>query len=378
MGELRVLVFSATFGAGHLRAAEALIEGIRQKSPSAEITHLDFGAFISKTFNAIVKNTYIELIKHTPKLYGMFYYRTSKIRPDSLIQRFINILGRKEFLDYVKELNPDVIICTYPVIAGVLGELRFKGVIHAPVVSVVTDYGVHSQYIQRGVDLYIAGCQDVYEDLTAGGIAPERVKITGIPVDPKFEQVLDRAEVTKKLKLKPIRPTILVMGGAYGVLGGSKQICKFLLDSEVDLQVLVVCGQDEKLYRSLEGLEGRNPMKCYGYINNVEELMSVSDLIITKAGGLTVSESLTKKLPMVIYRPIPGQEEENAHFLERIGAAKLAKTEEELEEMIKHLLSHPEEIERMRHAAAKALPGHAAEKAVEEIFILLSPMALKP
>lgn len=378
MGELRVLVFSATFGAGHLRAAEALIESIHEKSPSAEITHLDFGAFISKTFNSIVKNTYIELIKHTPRLYGMFYYRTSKIRPDSLIQRFINILGRKEFLDYVKELNPDVIICTYPVIAGVLGELRFKGVIHAPVVSVVTDYGVHSQYIQRGVDLYIAGCQDVYKDLTAGGIAPKRIKITGIPVNPKFEHILDRAEVTKKLNLRPIRPTILVMGGAYGVLGGSKHICKFLLDSEVSLQVLVVCGQDEKLYRSLENLEGRNSMKCYGYINNVEELMSVSDLVITKAGGLTVSEALTKKLPMVIYKPIPGQEEENAHFLERIGAAKLARTEEELEETINHLLSHPEEIDRMRQAAAKALPGHAAEKAVEEIFNLLGPMAVKP
>ncbi len=371
MGELRVLVFSATFGAGHLRAAEALIEAVRKKSPEAEITHLDFGAFISKTLNTIVKNTYIELIKHTPRLYGMFYYRTSKIRPQSLIQRFINILGRKEFLDYIKGLNPDVIICTYPVIAGVLGELRFKGVIHAPVVSVVTDYGVHSQYIQRGVDLYIAGCQDVYKDLIAGGIARERIRITGIPVDPKFEEELDRAEIAEKLNLKLIRPTILVMVGAYGVLGGSKHICRFLLDSSSPLQVLVVCGRDEKLYRSLESLEGRNPMVCYGYINNVEELMSVSDLVITKAGGLTVSESLTKKLPMIIYKPIPGQEEENACFLERIGAAKLAKTEEELEATIQYLLSHPEEIESMRRAAAKALPGHAAERAVEEILALV-------
>lgn len=371
MEELRVLVFSATFGAGHLRAAEALIEAVRKKSPEAEITHLDFGAFISKTLNTIVKNTYIELIKHTPRLYGMFYYRTSKIRPQSLIQRFINILGRKEFLDYIKGLNPDVIICTYPVIAGVLGELRFKGVIHAPVVSVVTDYGVHSQYIQRGVDLYIAGCQDVYEDLIAGGIAPGRIRITGIPVDPKFEEDLDRAEIAGKLNLKLMSPTILVMVGAYGVLGGSKHICRFLLDSSYPLQVLVVCGRDEKLYRSLEGLTGRNSMACYGYINNVEELMSVADLVITKAGGLTVSESLTKKLPMIIYKPIPGQEEENACFLERIGAARLARTEEELEETIQYLLSHPEEIESMRGAAAKALPGHAAERAVEEILALV-------
>ncbi|AGA70490.1 UDP-N-acetylglucosamine:LPS N-acetylglucosamine transferase [Desulfitobacterium dichloroeliminans LMG P-21439] len=371
MEELRVLVFSATFGAGHIRAAEALIEALREKSPNAEITHLDFLAFISKRFNTLAKNTYIKLIKHTPKLYGMFYYRTSKIRQDSLFQRFINIVGRKEFLDYIKKLNPDVIICTYPVIGVVLGELRNKGVLDCKVASVVTDYGVHSQYIHRGVDLYIVGCQDVYDGLRAEGIAPERIKITGIPVSPKFEQVLDREEVSQRLNLKPIRPTILVMGGAYGVLGGSKQICKLLLNSETSLQILVVCGRDEKLYRTLEGLEGHNPMVCYGYIKNVEELMSVADLIITKAGGLTVSESLTKKLPMIVFKPIPGQEAENAHFLERIGAAKLATTEEELEETITFLLSHPEEIENMRKAAANALPGHASERAVEHILAIL-------
>ena len=372
MGERRVLIFSATFGAGHLKAAEALIQVIREKSPGSVIIHVDFGEYISKTLNKLLKDTYIKAIKHTPKLYGMFYSRTSKISIDSPLQRVLNIIGRKEFLDYIHEHNPDVIISTYPVMARVLGELRLKRAIAAPVVSVVTDYRVHSQYIQPGVDLYIGATQEVFKDLVAGGIAPEKIRITGIPVDPKFERELERSELIKKLQIKDIQPTILVMAGAYGVLGGSKNICKFLLDCEEKLQVLVVCGRDEKLYQNLEGLEGRNAMKCYGFVDNVEELMSVSDLMITKAGGLTVSEALTKKLPMLIFKAIPGQEEENAHFLAHIGAAKLADTEEEMEETIKYLLSHPEEIASMLQAAAKALPGNAAEKAVQEILALIT------
>jgi processive 1,2-diacylglycerol beta-glucosyltransferase len=370
--KLRILVFSATFGAGHVRAAEAMIEVIQAKEPKAEIIHLDFGAFVSKTLNKVVKNTYIELIKHTPRLWGKFYYRTSKIQPDSAIQRLINILGRREFLDYIKKLNPDVIICTYPTMAGVLGELRQKNILQTPIATVVTDYTVHNHWIHPGVDLYIVGNREVQNALISRGIEAERIRVTGIPVSPKFEQVADREKLAKEFKLLPDRPTFLVMGGAYGVLGGAKGVCKILSEADKPVQALVVCGRDEKLFRSLDGYvaEAINPIRRFGYVKNVEELMSVSDIIITKAGGLTVSEALTKHLPLVIYKPIPGQEEENAYFVERIGAAKLAETEEELEEIIHHILSRPEEIEKMRQAAAKALPGNAAERAVEHTMAL--------
>ncbi|NMA67949.1 MAG: glycosyltransferase [Desulfitobacterium sp.] len=372
MGELRVLVFSATIGDGHLRAAEAIIKVIKEKAPQAEITHLDFGEYISKTLNKVVKKSYIELIKHTPKLYGTFYYRTYKIRPDSPIQRFINLIGRKEFLDYINDLNPDVIISTFHMAGSIFGELRTRGLLKAPVISVVTDFDVHTQYINTGVDLYIGGCQGIHDGLCARGIEPNKIKITGIPVDPKFEVELDRKKVIEKLNLKSIRPTILLMAGAYGVSGGLKNICKVLLNWDIPVQILVVCGRDEKLYRTMKELKGKNPITCYGFVRNVEELMSVADLIVTKAGGLTVSESLTKKLPMIIYKPIPGQEGENAKFLAKIGAAKIARNDEELENIIADLLTNPEKVSQMKWAAAQALPGHAAERAVEHIFSLIN------
>lgn len=373
MKHLRVLIFSASFGAGHVRAAQALIESIRANDRSAEITHVDFGVFLSKTFNTVLKSTYIELIKHTPKLWGKFYYKTAKIPPQSVFQRFLNGLGRRELMKYIHALQPNIIFCTYPTVAGVLAELRQKNILNIPLVTVVTDYAVHSQWIHPGIDLYIVGGQDVYDGLVTRGIERERIKITGIPVSPRFEKEGDRNQVAHKLGLDGNRLTFLVMGGAYGVLGGAKWLCKALGDLEFPLQSIVVCGQDEKLYKSLDGIieEARNPIIRFGFVNNVEDLMTASDVIITKAGGLTVSEALTKRLPLVIYKPIPGQEEENAAFLQRIGAGRVANNEAELEVILLDILENPWKLEEMRQAASMAVPGHAAERAVEYAMQLL-------
>lgn len=374
MKNLRILVFSATFGAGHVRAAEALIEALREENPATEITHLDFGAFINKTFNKVIKSTYIELIKHTPKLWGKFYYRTAKIPPHSVFQRFLNGIGRSELVKFISALQPDLIICTYPTVAGVLSDLKEKRILDIPLVTVVTDYAVHSQWVHEGINLYIVGSQDVLNGLVTRGISADRIRVTGIPVSPRFERKIDRRETAQKLGLNPELLTFLVMGGAYGVLVGAKRVCQYLGNSEVPVQSIAVCGRDEKLYKSLESVvaEAQNPVLRFGFVNNVEELMAASDLIITKAGGLTVSEALTKRLPLIIFKPIPGQEEENAIFLEKIGAGRIANTEEELESILQELLFFPEQMEEMRRAAAQALPGRAAAQSVEYMMELVN------
>lgn len=373
MQNLRMLVFSATFGNGHLRAAEAVIEAIKTKKPNAEIIHADFGEFLSEPFNAVIKNTYIELIKHTPKLWGKFYYGTAKISPKSPFQRFLNNLGRSQYIEYIKKVQPDVIICTYPTVAGVLAQLRQKQVLDIPLVAVVTDYTVHSQWIHHGVDLYIVGCEEVYNGLVNRGINPDIIKITGIPVSPKFEYDLNREEIAANLGLSPDRPTFLVMGGAYGVLGGAKEICRIFAEAPFPVQSIVVCGKDKKLYKSVDEIvaSARNPIVRFGYVNNVEELMTVADIVITKAGGLTVSEALTKGLPLVIFKPIPGQEEENAKFLRNMGAGVSANNIEDLKQILYTLFEKPQELDKMRQSALKALPGRAAERTVEYILDLI-------
>ncbi|MCO5386178.1 MAG: glycosyltransferase [Desulfosporosinus sp.] len=378
MKKLKVLVFSASFGNGHLRAAEAVIEGIQIQEPSAIIMHLDFGDFLSKPINTMIKNIYGEIINHIPKLWGRFYYKTSMVQPRSLSQRFLNKLGRKEFLRYINVFKPDFIVCTYPTVSSVLAQLRYEKVLKVPVVTIITDYTVHSHWVHPSVDRYIVACTEVKDSLIAWGIEGSRIHVTGIPVSPKFEDQTDRGYILSKLGLKLNLPTFLVMGGSYGVLKSANRICKKLANSKVPVQAIIVCGKNEKLYHSLKELiiQARNPIVRLEYVHNVEELMSVSDLIITKAGGLTVSEALTKHLPLVIYKPIPGQEEENAHYVQKIGAGIVAHTEAELGQLINHFLMNPGEVAKMREKAAVALPGHSTERAVEEMLQLVNKRML--
>ena len=377
MKQLKVLVFSAAFGNGHLRAAEAVIEGILIKHPSAKIIHLDFGDFLNQPINTLIKNVYSEMIKYIPKLWGRLYYKTAKVQLRAKSQHFLSRLGRSEFLKYIQVFKPDFIVCTYPTVSSILAQLRLEQLLQVPVITVITDYTVHSHWVHRGVDGYIVACPEVKESLVSWGIKAQRIYMTGIPVSPKFEVEIDRGQIIAKLGLKSDLPTFLLMGGSYGVLKSAKRICKKLADSLVPVQAIIVCGKNNKLYHSLEEViaQGRNLMIRFEFVDNVEELMSVSDLIITKAGGLTVSEALTKHLPLVIYKPIPGQEEENAHFVQRVGAGCVAGNEEELKQLINRFLKHPEDIEKMRKKAAVALSGHSTERAVEDIFQLLKVLA---
>lgn len=374
MRELRVLIFSAAFGAGHLRSAQAVIEAIRINESSAQIIHADCGECLGKTVNTLLRNSYISMIKHSPGLWGGIWEGMAKIEPDSLIQRFLNKLGRTEYKKIIESCRPHLIVCTYPTVAGVLSEMRLSHQLHVPLVTVVTDYVVHNQWIHRGVDLYIVGSRHVSEGFAAKGIRPERIRVTGIPVAPVFEQQIDLTRVQARLGLSPELPTLLIMGGALGVLDSMKEHCQIFANADYPLQSIVVCGSDEKLYRSLDEIvvNARNPVVRFGFVNNVEELMTAADLMITKAGGLTVSEALTKRLPMVIFRPIPGQEKANADFLSEIGAGRFAHTQDELAGIVQFLFAHPEELAHMREAAAHAVPGHSAERAVESMLNLLN------
>jgi processive 1,2-diacylglycerol beta-glucosyltransferase len=374
----RVLIFSASFGAGHMRAADALIEAITGIYPQAHLLHLDCWAIVSKNFNSVVRDFYIGMLKHTPRLWGRFYYGTAQISPDSVIQRFLDTTGQNTYMEYIESFQPDLIICTYPTVAGVVAQLKMKGKVKVPLAVVITDYTVHNQWIHEGIDLYIVGSAYIYEDFISRGMSPDQVKATGIPVSPKFDMVMDKSQARLSLGLLPDRPTCLIMGGAYGVLSELKKLCSTLAMTYIPSQTIVVCGRDQRLYKSLDDVvtNPRNPIIRFGFVSNVEELMSAADIVITKAGGLTVSEALTKRLPIIIYKPIPGQEEENAAYLEKIGAGKTAHSHAEVEMILLALLKAPEQMQSMALAAASALPGHSAEKAMQYMFQMIPNLGI--
>lgn len=366
MDNPRILIFSAKFGNGHLRAAQALIESVYEAYPHAEIVHLDAIEMLNKRFNAVLKDFYLGMIKRTPRLWGGFYYGTAGISPDSGLQRLLNTVGQNKYMKYINLFQPDLIICTYPTVAGVLSKLRMKHILDIPVATVITDYAIHNQWVHPGIDLYIVGCEDVRRGLESRGIDGEKIKVTGIPVSARFEKELDRAELMEKLGLKPHLPVVLLMGGAYGVLDDIKGVCKMLADTPYPCQTLVVCGQDDKLYASLDinMWQGGSTILKFGFVDNVEEFMTMADLIITKAGGLTVTEALTKGVPLLIYKPIPGQEKQNTDFLVKNGAGIAIDSRSELERQLHELLTDPARLEKMKQAAASAVPGQSARQAV--------------
>ena len=372
MNDPRILVFSAKFGNGHLRAAQALIESIYEIYPQAEVAHLDAVEMLNKRFNTVLKDIYLGMIKRTPRLWGGFYNGTAGISPDAGLNRLINNVGQIKYMKCINAFQPDLIICTYPTVAGVLARLRLKKVLAVPVATVITDYTIHSQWIHAGTDLYIVGCEDVRRGLVAKGIDPACIKVTGIPVSLRFEDELDRSNLMKEFGLEPRLPVVLVMGGAYGVLEDIKGVCNMLASTSLPCQTMVVCGRDEKLYASLDKatLKGSNAMYKYGFVNNVEELMTVADIVITKAGGLTVSEALTKGVPMIIYKPIPGQEEQNTSFVVRNGAGIAVGSRSDLEKNLYEFLADPALHKKMKQAAAAALPGQAARQAVRYMLQL--------
>lgn len=378
MRPLRVLVFSATYGAGHIMAAEALIQALKVIKPSVEVIHEDFMGLYNNAVNRIIKSSYISMIKRVPKLWGAFYQSTKNLSHDSLFQRLINNIGRKQLTEYIDSLQPDLIICTYPTISGLLAQLRSIGELNIPLVTVITDYTTHCQWIHPNVDLYIVGSPQVRDGLVERGINPKAIQVTGIPVRPNFDRVLTPHEARQSLGIRNELFTFLIMGGAYGVLSDVKWMCQYIAAADAPVQGIVVCGKDRRLYHSLDSVleNARNPLIRFDFANNIDVLMAAADVIITKAGGLTVSEALTKHLPMIIFKPIPGQEKNNACYVEAIGAGKIAHTQQELKIIIEELIKNQQTIEQMRSSSMHAFPGHSAERAVTAILNLIYELPL--
>ncbi|MCL6548929.1 MAG: glycosyltransferase [Alicyclobacillus sp.] len=361
----RLLVLSASYGEGHQQAAYAVRDALANQSPQTRVEIMDYMRTVHPVLDSVAKYCYLKSVRFAPALYGWFYKGTSQIPPTSLIQRQLNSLGIEELAETLNEFQPDVVLSTFPTPAGVVSYLKQQRRTHVPLATVITDHAVHSQWIHPLTDLYFVGSQHVRRGLLARGIPDESICVSGIPIRPAFQQPFDRPALQRKYGLDPGLPTVLVMGGAYGVMGDICQICEELFQYPHPVQVLVVTGRNERMRAQLSALQrnATNPVWVYGFVSEIWELMAVSDLILTKAGGLTISEALAMQLPMILYRPIPGQEVQNARFLVASGVAVLARSRRQVSEHLYELLvRRPEKRLTMRNRTLRVRKLHAAEE----------------
>jgi processive 1,2-diacylglycerol beta-glucosyltransferase len=374
-----IVILSCNYGGGHHRVAEVLGHEVRQRSPGCRVEIYDYietclGPWYNNTFSSL----YFGSVRWAPWLYRWFYQATSAISADSPVQRFINSLGKRRLAAILQAQRPDIVVCTYCLPAGGMSELKREGRTDVPCVTVVTDHAVHRQWIHPGIELYLVSSDQVRDGMLAHGLLPDHVLPTGIPVAPAFGTPLQPQPLRRQYGLEPTLPTILVMVGAHNLMRGALDVYRNLVALPCPAQLLFVCGKDERLRQVIAQLaqEASRPVRVFGYVSEIPALMAVSDLMITKAGGVTTSEALAAELPMVLINPIPGQEEENTAFLQAVGAAIAAPRPAVLPSLIADLLDHPERLAHLREGARRVKRPDAAAQAAE-VILTLAPVQVQ-
>ncbi|MCF8567147.1 glycosyltransferase [Alicyclobacillus tolerans] len=371
----KLLVLSASYGEGHQQAAKAVQDALAHLSPTTDVKIVDYMRTVHPVLDSVAKYCYLQSVKFAPALYGWFYKGTSQIPPTSLIQRQLNSLGIDELEQHLRDFQPDAVLATFPTPAGVVSFLKEQGRTSVPLATIITDHAIHSQWIHPCTDMYFVGSEHVRRGLIARGMRPDGIHVTGIPVRPAFLQTFDKKRLKEKYRLDPRLPTVLVMGGAYGVMGDIAQVCEELFHYPYPVQVIVVTGRNERLRNQLLNTvkTAINPSFVFGFVSEIYELMAISDLMLTKPGGLTISEALALQLPMLLYRPIPGQEVQNARYLERTGVAVLARSRKQVSEHLYDLLTaNPAKREHMRKRAFKVRKLTAAEEIAAGLIELVN------
>lgn len=367
----RVLILSARFGGGHKSTAEAIRAWWEENVPTCEVKVLDyFDEFVSSSITQAASIGYTQSVRLFPAGYRLFYEVTRDLRPESAAQHWLNSLGQRELEAYLAEHPADVIVAVHPTPSGALSDLREAGRLDTPCITVVTDYVVHSQWIHPGMDRYLVGSECVRGGLVRRGVPDEKILVTGIPVRVNTDLLAQREALREKWGLRPDRPTVLVMTGAQGMMRRPWRLFHTIASRPV--QGFFLCGKDKALLTRLKLWAERYPdFRIMPFVRVVPELMCVSDILISKAGGLTTSEALAMELPMILFHPIPGQEYANRDYLVRAGAALGADSMRELGGTLDRLCANPSLLKEMRASIARVRRPDAAADAGREILRLL-------
>lgn len=319
---VNVLVMSIPTGGGHHSTGMAIVNSIKAKGHNAHM--VDVYEYISPTLRDSVSKGYIMSTKYAPDLYGFEYHRCEEKSSKRKIQvtRTFNYLVALAFLSYIKDFNPDVIVCTHVLAAQVINSLRKRDKLdrNIKVIGIITDFTIHPFWENVDIDYYVTASELLNNQIVKKGIDIEKVRPFGIPVDEKFTKILPKEEARKFLGIDNKR-TILIMSGSMGY-GSVLNHIKLLDNLDEDFQMIIVCGKNKKMYRRALALETKKKKYVYGYTKDVHIMMDACECIITKPGGLTVSESLVKGLPLILFNPIPGQEDRNLEFLINNGIAQ--------------------------------------------------------
>jgi len=371
----KVLVLSASTGAGHIRAAEAIEKSFIQSNAAREVRNIDTLQYTSKLFQKLYTNAYIEVVNRAPEVFGWLYDQFDKPWQNERRRLAFDKLNTRPFVKMLEQYQPEITVCTHFLPAEIISWLKAKNRLSTRQAIVITDFDVHAMWLCHHYEHYFVALDETKVHLEQLGIPSEKITASGIPIDPVFAEQKDRLDMRRKYGLEPSRLTILVSAGGFG-MGPIEQLMQSLVKMRNSVQVVAICGRNEELRNRLDdfiiGLPHDCPVRIVptGYTNQMDEYMSAADLVLGKTGGLTTSEALAKGLGFVIVNPIRGQEERNAAHLLEEGAAIRCNNLPVLAYKIDKLLGEPQRLATMQANARRLGRPRAAYDIVEKLLSL--------
>ncbi|KZM55065.1 diglucosyl diacylglycerol synthase [Aeribacillus pallidus] len=361
----KILILTANYGNGHIQVAKTLEQSLHKMG----INNVKVSDLISESHPIMAEITrylYLKSFSIGKQFYRLFYYSVDKMSNKRIMNLYLK-LGHRKLNQLVREINPDIIINTFPI--SVVPEYRTRTGVFIPTFNVLTDFCLHRVWVHKNIDKYYVSCDDVKEKLTMLNIHPALVKVTGIPIRPQFEEKMETIDLYKKYNLDPNKKTLLIATGAHGVLKNVKDLCESFFTRD-DMQIVVVCGNNQSLKDELEPLQYIHPdrIKVFGYVERIDELFRICSCMITKPGGITLSEAAALKVPLILYKPVPGQERENADLFAAKGAAVVINKLEKVQETVNDLFNHPEKMKKMKMSIAELYRPNAADTILQDIL----------
>jgi len=350
----KIIILSASTGGGHNQAAISLAGYF--KAHEAEVKIIDFLEVKGKILERVLVGSYSLMYSNLPNVYSRLYSITNNRFSFNISSFFVKAF-ESEILKIFIEENPQLIIATHPLIVDTICKLKDKRQISAPFISVITDFKAHRLYLNASVDAYITASEYTRKDLIQKGINRDKIYSYGLPLKQDF---LSKTRYKRKNK----EFTVLVMGGSNGH-STIEDVLKHILSCRNPLKVIIICGTDKKIFSKLKnsypGITCNKKINILGYTDKVAALMDEADLLISKPGGLTVSEAISKNLPMFIPFMLPGQEQENAAFLVESGCAKVVGNIDTLHYEIDSLIENPDLLMNMKQKMSELYPGYSCE-----------------
>jgi len=361
MKKTKVLLMYITEVSGHHQATLAIEKSLQLLNPALEIRNINGFSYTYPIMEKVINKAYMGVIKRTPRVWDYLYDNPKIVAQTQRIKERIQKANHAKFQKLFEQFQPQTIACTQAFPCGLVAHYKTAYNLNFRLIGVLTDYAPHSYWIHEGIDYYIVPCEEMKRRLVEKGVDPQRIKPLGIPIDPKFSIAQDKEKIFRKLGLDADTPVILIMGGGHG-LGPIKDIVRSLNKLTTKFQMIVLAGKNKRLVKWLHKKTSKitKKMIVYQFADNVEELMAIASLAITKPGGITTAEALVKGLPMVIVRPIPGQEMHNTQFLLEQGVAIKVKRLSDIGPQINELLIDAKRLAEMERLARAHGKPHAA------------------